>query len=138
MFMKQSQPKARNTKTRRLVIELMKSHREPRTLRQLYVDLCPLAPKAAFSTIFRIIRSLEAEGSVVRFDWRERGSRYEWAEDPHHHLVCRLCGAVRDLHDDELAFDQSRIEHLTGFQIKHHSIELEGICQSCQTKINRS
>jgi Fe2+ or Zn2+ uptake regulation protein len=66
-------------------------------------------------------------------DWRERGSRYEWAELPHHHhIVCGICGRSIDIDDDDLGFDEDRIRERTGFLINHHSIELEGICPTCR------
>lgn len=78
------------------------------------------------------MKQLEAAGDVLRIDWRERGSYFEWAADPHHHIICRICGAIRDLNDNELGFDAHIIERITGFSVKRHSIELDGLCPTCQ------
>jgi Fe2+ or Zn2+ uptake regulation protein len=91
-------------------------------------------PRTAYSTVYRVISRLEAEGKVNRIDWRERGSRYEWAELPHHHhIVCGICGLSVDVDDADLGFSEERIRAATGFLVNHHSIELEGICPDCQS-----
>ncbi len=125
-------PTQRNTKLRRLVREVLELHQQPLSLQEIHARVSLLVPTAAFSTVYRLVRQFEHDGLVTRIDWRERGSRYEWAADPHHHLVCTRCGAVLDLHDIELNFDEQRIATTTGYLVKHHAIELEGICPACQ------
>jgi len=123
----------RRTKTRRRVEQLLQTTSEPVSLQQLYRSIKKILPATAYSTIFRIIRRLEEEQHVRRVDWRERGSRYEWAERPHHHhLTCQNCKKVVDLDDGVLNYRDKKIEKKTGFITKHHSIELEGICPDCQ------
>jgi Fur family ferric uptake transcriptional regulator len=64
---------------------------------------------------------------------RERGSRFEWAERPHHHhLVCDDCGRTVDIEDRDFGFSGARLRARTGFLVEHHSIELEGTCPDCQ------
>ena len=122
----------RNTKLQQAVRDLMQIHKRPLTLNEILVEAKNVVPNAAFSSVCRIVQRLEQAGVVMRIDWRERGSRYEWAEDPHHHLLCQRCGAVRDLHDEELNFCEAEVAKLTGYLVKRHSIELEGICPACQ------
>lgn len=123
----------RNTRLTRLVAEILGEHREPLSLRELHQLVCEHLPTTAYSTVFRLVRRLEQERKIVRVDWRERGSRFEWAERPHHHhIVCTDCGATVDLDDRDLGFSERRIRSRTGFQVRHHSIEVEGTCAGCQ------
>ena len=122
----------RSTKLQQAVRDLMQIHKRPLTLNEILTEVKTVMPSAAFSSVCRIVQKLEQSGIVMRFDWRERGSRYEWAEDPHHHLLCQRCGAVHDLHDEELNFSEAKVAKLTGYLVKRHSIELEGICPTCQ------
>ncbi len=125
----------RHTPTKEAVTQVLQSFAAPIALNELYEFIKMSLPKTAFSTIFRIVRQLEAEGKVIQIDWRERGSRYEWADLPHHHhIVCRQCGIVTDIDDRTLNFDDTQVAKTTGYQIEHHSIELMGRCQSCQEK----
>ncbi|HZR91990.1 MAG TPA: transcriptional repressor [Gaiellaceae bacterium] len=123
----------RKTRTARLVVDLLQTYARPLSLQELHLHVRERLPLTAYSTVYRIVSRLEAEGKVTRVDWRERGSRYEWAELPHHHhVVCGMCGRSVDLEDADLGFSEARIRAATGFLVKHHSIELEGICPNCQ------
>lgn len=125
--------KQRNTRTKEAVAHVFQSFAAPIALNELYQFIKMSLPKTAFSTIFRIVRQLEEEGKIIPVDWRERGSRYEWADLPHHHhIVCEDCGSVTDIDDKTLDFDQKRVAKATGYRVDHHSIELKGLCGKCQ------
>lgn len=127
--------KPRNTRTKMATSQILESFAAPIALRELYAFIKLSLPKTAFSTVFRILQQLEKEGKVIRIDWRERGSRYEWAALPHHHhLVCKECGQITDIDDQTLSFNDTKISEHTGYQISRHSIELEGTCLRCQSK----
>lgn len=132
----QTDKKQRKTQTKEAVTQVLQSYAAPIALNELYEFIKVSLPKTAFSTIFRIVRQLEAEGKVVPVDWRERGSRYEWADLPHHHhIVCEDCGDVTDIDDQTLNFKAQKISDQTGYQVNHHSIELRGVCGDCQKKV---
>lgn len=121
------------TQLRLLATSILRSAPEPISLPNLHELIRRTHPKSAFSTIYRIARDLEATNQIVRVDWRERGSAYEWADKPHHHhITCSVCGALRDIDDASITFDQGAIERQTKYQVGTHHFELEGICPSCQ------
>ena len=123
----------RKTRVSELVVDLLQTYAKPFSLRELHLLVLEPFPRTAFSTVYRVVSRLEAEGKVERVDWRERGSRYEWAELPHHHhIVCSLCGRSVDIDDADLGFSEDGVRAATGFVIVHHSIELEGVCPDCQ------
>lgn len=127
--------KSRQTKIRIAITQIFQAYPEPLTLSDMFQYVKIAHPNTAYSTVFRLVLKLMKEGKVVQVDWRERGSRYEWAELPHHHhIVCQTCGKIVDIADTELNFDEKKLEQSTGFLVKHHSIELEGICGECQKK----
>ncbi len=128
-----TEKKQRNTHTKQAVIHVFQSFAAPIALSELHQFIKMSLPKTAFSTVFRIVRQLEVEKKIIHIDWRERGSRYEWAELPHHHhLVCEACQTVTDIDDKALNFNNRKMNQTTGYQINHHSIEMRGLCPSCQ------
>ena len=123
----------RNTKTKIFAEEVLKQKKTPLSLNELYEITKNAFPKTSFSTVFRILNSLEKHGKVNKVDWRERGSRYEWAERPHHHhIVCENCDKVVDVPDEMLNFEKEKIAKKTGFTINSHSIEMSGLCSDCK------
>lgn len=130
-----TQTKERNTKTKAAVSQVLQSFAAPVALNDLHEFIKMSLPKTAFSTIFRIIQKLDQEGKVIKIEWGERGSRYEWAELPHHHhLVCQRCGMVADIDDGLLNYDDTKVRETTKYLVSHHSIELQGVCPPCQAK----
>ncbi|HZU20847.1 MAG TPA: Fur family transcriptional regulator [Gaiellaceae bacterium] len=125
----------RNTRLTRLVEEIFRADPKPLSLGELHERVQKQLPATAYSTIFRLVDRFERAGRITRIDWRERGSRFEWAErHHHHHIVCSDCGQTLDLDDEDLGFSERRIQSRTGFRVKHHSIELEGTCADCQSE----
>ena len=123
----------RNTRVTQLVVELLRTDARPFTIQELHARVRESEPRTAYSTVYRLLGRLEREERVTRVDWRERGSRFEWAELPHHHhIVCSSCGESTDVSDSDLGFSAGRIRDATGFLVDHHSIELEGTCPDCQ------
>src|SRR3954447_6113687 len=123
----------RNTQASALVADLLRAYARPLSVQELHEQVRERLPRTAYSTVYRVVGRLEADGRVRRVDWRERGSRYEWAELPHHHhIVCSVCGRSVDIDDADLGFDEERVRAATGFLVVHHSIELEGICPDCR------
>lgn len=117
----------------RLVTELLRDDARPFTIQELHARVREQHPRTAYSTVYRLLTRLEQEEKVTRVDWRERGSRFEWAALPHHHhIVCGSCGESTDVTDTDVGFSAGRIRAATGYVVDHHSIELEGTCPDCQ------
>lgn len=129
-------PTPRQTKARLAVERIFQAYPRPLSLEELCNYVKVKLPATAYSTIFRIVKKLEQEKKITPVDWRERGSRYEWIEggDHHHHIVCQVCGKIADIGDADVNFDERKIQRATGYTMKHHTIELEGVCGGCQRK----
>ena len=67
-------------------------------------------------------------------------ARYELAEhltEHHHHLICELCGSVRDVTltpELERRLDEAfaTVSSAEGFTPTHHTIDLYGRCADCR------
>lgn len=122
--------KYRVTNIQLAIIEAMKNIGHPLSLAEL--NLCQQIAKYSFTTLYRNVKKLESSGFLVRVDMRERGSRFELADLPHHHhLICEKCGLVKDITDTDFSLNIMSIEQKTGFKIKKHIFEVRGICKNC-------
>lgn len=129
--MSQTTKVGRNTIAQRVIVGHLEKVKKPETLEEIHAQAMKTAPSIAFSTVYRIVKSLEEKGLVERIDWRDRGSRYELKTTHHHHLVCEMCGKMTDIEDSDISFDFKKIARKTGFVLRGHSIELSGLCQQC-------
>jgi Fur family transcriptional regulator, ferric uptake regulator len=125
----------RYTPRRRALVELLVEIDQPLTIPQLLER----RPGLAQSSVYRNLAVLERAGVVHRIHTTDEFARYELAEDlteHHHHLICSSCGDVTDFtvppgveHDLEAAL--SRVAKRTGFQMRHHRLDLVGTCPRC-------
>ena len=126
----------RYTAGRRAVVTALAGADGPVTL----PELIELAPELAQSSAYRNLAVMEDVGIVRRLVHTTEHARYELAEDlteHHHHLICEVCGTVRDITLTpslelklDTAFDDLAIDE--GFVLTHHAIDLYGRCASCQ------
>lgn len=123
----------RQTKAKEAVESILAKTKTPLNLKTIHNQVQTELPNVAFSTLYRIVQAFEKDAKVIKVDWKERGSRYEWAKRAHHHhVVCEECDSVTDLDDQTLNYNEQAIVSKTGFLVKHHSIEILGVCPSCQ------
>ena len=122
---------SRNTIGQQVVLAYLERAKKPETLEEIHEAAVKKVPRIAFSTVYRIVKTLEKKGLVERIDWRDRGSRYELVGAHHHHLVCESCGKMSDIEDGDISLNLRKIETKTGFLLRSHSVELSGLCQKC-------
>lgn len=126
---------ARNTKTKTLIYRVLSDSSVPVGLMEVFAQVKLMYPATAFSTVYRIVMHLAREGKVTKSDWRDRGSKYEWADrEHHHHVLCDGCGDVQDISDEAAGFRPDNIARETGYTVAHHTIEISGMCADCSDK----
>lgn len=126
----------RNTKPKMFVENLLEHSPVPLGLREVLMQAKKVYPRTAFSTVYRIVQTLEKTGFVTRVDFRDRGSKYEWAaREHHHHITCDRCGHVEDIKDTAMGIRVGAVAQKTGYALTAHTIELAGICPDCQTRV---
>lgn len=98
-------------------------------------------PQLSLATVYRALHALVEQSAITEIRF-ENVARYDvgMAEGspealPHHHVVCRLCGAVADVCVSALpAQSLQAVEEATdGFLLDFHPIQFRGVCAECRT-----
>ncbi|MGH9007016.1 MAG: Fur family transcriptional regulator [Acidimicrobiales bacterium] len=97
------------------VYETVRSEMETISLKTVYQTLYELAELGELLT-------LDLGTGAVRFDPN--------VEDRHHHLVCRRCGKVRDLHVDFEGLNVSK-SSAQGYEVSGAEVVFRGLCEEC-------
>ena len=87
--------------------------------------------EANFSTVFRALARLEADGAVVRVELGDGKARYEAAGEHHEHVRCTECGTVGAVPGCIVDEALPRVAKLTGFRVTGHQILFSGLCPRC-------
>lgn len=125
----------RYTPGRRALVELLARSEHPLTIPEILA-----ASELAQSTVYRNLAVLEEAGVVGRVITNGEWGCFELAEDltgHHHHLICDVCGAVRDVAvpaDVESLLDSvlGALAEGEGFALDRHRLDLVGRCARCR------
>jgi Fe2+ or Zn2+ uptake regulation protein len=87
----------------------------------------------SLKTVYQTLHDLSELGEINSLDVGTGMTRFDPnVDDPHHHLVCRGCGSVRDLVTD---FPELQIPEGAelGFEVGSAEIVFRGLCPECQS-----
>lgn len=88
------------------------------------------------ATVYRTLSLLEQMGFLQKVFIKD-GFKYEAVDQrlgekhSHHHLICKKCGSVTEIHEDFLEELETKIETETGFIIADHTLQFSGLCSRC-------
>jgi len=90
----------------------------------------------SLKTVYQTLNELAAMGEISALDLGTGTTRFDPnVEGVHHHLVCRSCGKVRDLHVDFSAVAvPSDLDE--GFEVGEAEVVFRGVCQQCRQSGN--
>lgn len=126
------------TPQRLAIIEALEhSHHHFRSAEDILAGLKQTMPGLNLSTLYRNLEVFQACDFLHQMNQAGRQMfKLLCSDDHHHHLICTRCGKTT-----EFEFcPQSEMEELAAkehFRLTSHTIELYGICSSCQKKEHR-
>lgn len=96
-------------------------------------ELCAALPHVGRATVYRAVKLLVDVGLLCKTQMEDGAPRYRLGpHGHHHHLVCVSCGAIRDFARCTVDPMVKRVEHVAGFQILSHRVEMYGLCPRCR------
>jgi len=88
----------------------------------------------SLKTVYQTLNDLAALGEIAALDLGTGTTRFDPnVERIHHHLVCRSCGKVRDLHAD---FSGVNVPPGSdeGFDVGPAEVVFRGVCRQCRPR----
>ena len=122
---------------REVILEMLYNsdeHLTPEGLHHLIQQKHPEL-NTGIATVYRTLSLLEESDMVTSLSFGAQGKKYELgAKDHHDHVICTECGAITEFVDEEIERRQQQITEALGFVMQEHSMQIYGICKSCQVK----
>jgi Fur family zinc uptake transcriptional regulator len=129
------------TPLRRDVLRLVLEAEAPIGAYALLDQLKASRAKAAPPTVYRALDFLLEQGLIHRLERLNafmgcnealEGHHHDHAHDhPHQFLICRGCGATREISDHDVANAISAAAAKAGFSAARATVEIEGFCGKC-------
>lgn len=104
----------------------------------LYLELKKRGENLSLSTVYLNLGVLKSAGLVREFSGVGGEALYDSNVGPHHHLICKGCGAILDLPEVAVsevplkALLKMHAEEASGWQIDEPNLDLHGLCPACQ------
>ena len=100
----------------------------------IYRMLIDAGEDVGLATVYRVLTQFETAGLVIRHNFEGDHSVFELNQGEHHdHLVCVKCGKVKEFVDEVIEQRQQAIAQNANFKMTDHSLNIYGICQSCES-----
>jgi Fur family peroxide stress response transcriptional regulator len=121
-----------------IVKELASDETHP-TAQEIFERLKPGLPTMSFATVYNTLGALSSAGLCAAMSLAPGSGRFDPNMTPHHHVVCDLCGAVRDVPAGS-AVSEGGLENATvrvvaqvapGFDIRSVERIFRGVCAAC-------
>jgi len=124
---------ARLTAQRRQVLGIVCGAQKPLGAYEILDALRNLLPGAAPPTVYRALEFLVGQGLVHRLETLHAFVGCTRPNEPHagQFLICRTCGAVRELEDPAVSRSVQAAADATGFRPEHPVVEISGRCARC-------
>ena len=124
--------KGRVTPQRRVILRHVQRLHGHFTAERLLAEVEPDLPGVSLPTVYATLDLLEDIGLVRRVGGLGGAEVYDSRPEPHHHLVCRSCGAVADLNSAGVATEGVlRSAAQTGFRPDEATLVVLGTCAAC-------
>lgn len=123
----------RLTPQRQLILDAVCACQRHCTIDEIYEYVRARIPTISLATIYRTLDFLCEMRLVVAASLGGRQVVYEIAgTQPHHHLVCRNCGATYEIGDDLMQAFFRQIEAQRDFRVDMDHVALFGLCSHCR------
>ncbi len=112
------------------ILGIIESSRDHPTAEQLYLRMKEEGSRAVLATVYNNLCRLTERGQIRKISVPGQPDRYDRAAR-HDHLVCRECGALRDVSFPDIT---SLIRSGTGEEILGYDLRAEYLCAACRQR----
>jgi Fe2+ or Zn2+ uptake regulation protein len=120
------------TAQRQCIFRILQGDETHPTAESVYAVARSQVETISLKTVYQTLNDLAALGEIAALDLGTGTTRFDPnVERLHHHLVCRSCGKVRDLHVDftGISVPPGADE---GFEVGQAEVVFRGWCRSCR------
>ncbi|KAB8171147.1 MULTISPECIES: Fur family transcriptional regulator [Streptomyces] len=122
----------RLTAQRRVIAEVLDGEHVHFTADEVHARAADRLPEISRASVYNTLGELVALGEVIEVTTDGRAKRYDPnAHDPHQHLVCSGCGAMRDVRLTEDPLRALPAEGRFGFEVSQVAVTYYGRCPDC-------
>jgi Fur family ferric uptake transcriptional regulator len=121
------------------ILEVLSTENTHLSSHEVYEQILIRLPAVNPSTVYRSLERLTNNGLISISDMGTGAEVYEAVKDEiHHHLVCRKCGRITTLKDEDVRRFFVSIEEANQFKITTNHLVLFGYCAGCLDELKNT
>lgn len=100
------------------------------TVDEIYERILEIYPSISLATIYKNLTSMCEVGILNEIKPPLQKQRYELNHIRHAHLICQVCGSLKDIDLDLKDLSLSKLD--SGFEVTNVNIAIYGVCKDCK------
>lgn len=121
----------RATRPRQAVLRHLLGHRGHWTVDEIVANLASAQVTLPRQTVYNVVDDLSRAGLLMTADVGPGSTRYEAADEWHHHFICTRCGRVQDVACAAGVKPCLDVD-VDGAEVEEAQIILRGVCARCR------
>ena len=119
----------RNTQQGNAIRQALKKAGRPLSSQEILDQAQKKVPGLGIATVYRNLKSLQKDGSVIAVELPGQPPRWELAPEKHHHHF--LCNTCDKLYEINACPEDLQCLLPAGYTMEEHDILLRGLCDNC-------
>ena len=117
------------TRQRELIYNIIMAEPRHRTAEEIYTLAAQQMPGIARGTVYRNLGLMVESGEIRKLELSGGAYCYDRSPQPHGHLLCRRCGAVKDLMAEGLL---EKASAFAGEPVTDCDLKFYYLCENCR------